>query len=197
VLQKENLSSTNSKQNELIHYSHTNETYTHLSPLEINRGAEELYSSTHQLLRKRSFHHVQPSSSTNLTTSLLDNNCRLNRRYQPYNKSATTSNNNTNKKNSTATATNQIIQQDSYMEDPLFGPIMSSSSYSTTTNSSDFNFTSSSTASVLEDSQVFEEFDDFINSPSRYLSSPPPSPALSPSSSDDDDLDFNDLPLFP
>lgn len=126
---------------------------------------------------------------------------RMSRRYQPY---STTLNNNTN-----------AIQ-----EGPLFGPIpslvsaspSSSSSSSSLTSSPSLSFaaasssaiTSLNNASILEDDQVFDEFDDFIATPaSNYLASPPPSPLLSPSNSsfnndnnDEDDFDFSDFPLF-
>lgn len=85
------------------------------------------------------------------------------------------------------------------MDQPFFGPISSSTSNS----SSSFDFlcstTSSNSALILDDSEIFDEFDDFTRSPSlseRYLSSPPTSPLVSPSN-DQEDFDFGDFPLFP
>lgn len=113
---------------------------------------------------------------TNLKSS------RNTRRYQPYstNKPATTNSN--------------------IMDQPLFGPISSSSSNSNNSFDLSCSTSSSDSALILDDSEIFDEFDDFTHSPSlseRYLSSPPPSPILSPSNDEEQDFDFGDFPLFP
>jgi hypothetical protein len=77
-------------------------------------------------------------------------------------------------------------------EDSLFGPVpefkpnMNISPPSTSPNDSCF---------LLDDSEVFDEFDQFMDSssPARFLSSPPLSPVLTPN---DDDVDFIDFALF-
>lgn len=128
----------------------------------------------------------QPSTSLKSHRIKSD---RLSRRYQPYSTTTTT------------TSNNNAIQ-----DSPLFGPIpcFSSSSSSSSSSSPSLSFDSSSitslnNSSILEDNEIFDEFDDFIQTPT-YLSSPPPSPLLSPSSftndNDDDDFDFSDFPLF-
>ncbi|OBZ89085.1 hypothetical protein A0J61_02866 [Choanephora cucurbitarum] len=73
--------------------------------------------------------------------------------------------------------------------DPLFGPVTSSSTSSTTDQPS----------LILSDDEVFDELDQYMNPSISFLSSPPPSPLLSPSNSEenDEDFDFDDFPLFP
>ncbi|KAG1457621.1 hypothetical protein G6F56_006573 [Rhizopus delemar] len=70
----------------------------------------------------------------------------------------------------------------------LFGPSLSPS---TTIVSDD-----STSSLILNDSEILDDFDQFVRSPStHFLLSPPLSPILLPD--DDDQLDFNDFSLFP
>ncbi|CAO3625044.1 unnamed protein product [Mucor hiemalis] len=127
--------------------------------------------------------------STATTINSTTDSRRLSRRYQPYNNKKNTVNVTTNSTNTSTTTTNNNSPEESFNMEPLFGPVISS------------NYQLSplpQPSLILDDEEVFEEFDSFIHSPTRFLSSPPPSPTLSPFENDDDeDLDFNDYPLFP
>lgn len=190
------VSSTKNLKYELNCYSHQP-----TSTSSLRYGEPSLHSSDRLLF------NGQQRSSEGLKSHRTHHQ-RMSRRYQPY---STTSLNNNNNNN------NNSIQ-----EGPLFGPIPclssvspSSSFSSSLTSSPSLSFaaasasssssiTSLNNASILEDSEIFDEFDDFVSTPvSNYLASPPPSPLLSPSNSsfnndnnDEDDFDFSDFPLF-
>lgn len=193
------VSLTKNIQNELNYYSHSSQHYTHLSPDGNSIGSEELFapsslSSTRnirlpEIILNTNRIATTTNTPTNTTPESPQTNRRLSRRYQPYNKTKNIKKSLSNTNISTPTINTYYQTQESLDMEPLFGPILSSScieSLSSTDNNS-----------ILNDDQVFEEFDSFISSPTRFLSSPPPSPILSPSENDDDDMDFNDFPLFP
>lgn len=163
------VSTTKNLNNEYLYYEQQRslaKPYTHCSD-EQSLGHEERSS----LLLSNNPRILKQEKQTNL--DLIN---RRRRRYQPYPKPSSNHNN----------APQESIQE---QDDPFFGPVPS-------LTLSNYQSSSSSNSSLLlQDYEIFDEFDHFIQSPTRFLSSPPPSPSLSPS--DDVDLDFGDFPLFP
>lgn len=76
---------------------------------------------------------------------------------------------------------------------PLFSPIMVPLSTPPHLSTSLSTPPLSNDPSLMEDHEIFEEFDLFTQSPPSFLSSPPPSPSPT---DDDNDFDFSDFPLF-
>lgn len=180
-----------------LYYSQptTTSTYTHL-PHEDNHSlvSEEMFPpsslpSTRNIDLQDIYlpakHIVKSTATTNTTTTTTSSSSdrRLSRRYQPYKKN--TVNNNISSSNTQTIITPPLED----MEQPLFGPVLSSNC----------QYSIPQPSLILDDEEVLEEFDSFISSPTRFLSSPPPSPTLSPFENDEtnEDLDFNDYPLFP
>lgn len=160
-------------------------------PTTRNIDLQDIYLPAKHIVKSTATTNSLSTTTTSTTTTASDR--RLSRRYQPYNnnKKNTTTNNNTLSSTTQTTIVTSPLEESFNME-PLFGPVISS------------NYQCSSPSMpqpslILDDEEVFEEFDSFISSPTRFLSSPPPSPTLSPFENDEtnEDLDFNDYPLFP
>lgn len=173
------VSKTKNIRNEYYYHSPLPRIYTQCQDDPIHGTSDEpsSLSATNQIIlseptKNPSYHHQRNVKNCS-DNNTLDLNRRRHRHHHPYQKpSATTT------------------SQESTHLDPLFGPVSTSSTLSSTYQAP------INTNLLLQDYEIFDEFDHFIHSPTRFLSSPPPSPSLSPSD-EDDDLDFGDFPLFP
>ena len=176
------VSLTKNIQYELNPYSHSTKPYTYSSDEETLFEQEEVFP-----LAARNIKNSNTSDAKRPTIQ----------RYQPYKKSSNKTKNNILPQPQIEMQPSQPLHQPTSLDsNSLFGSNILSPSSSTCSLFSSFSSDSSTCSLLLKDDQVFDEFDDFIQSPTRFLSSPPPSPVLSPSENDDD-MDFNDFPLFP